>query len=160
MSRPPRHRRLAVNPLPWVLGPDGFDLSEQTLTTAMSELGPLGFTALQADVPQGWSAQRYRALLEANGFSPAPGYFGGDFADRDALGRVVEAARRHAATQAELGLDVCFLAHDLVPERIAAPATGVNPSTERTLSIADGMAAGGGGGPPPPVGCALDTPRA
>ena len=45
--------KVAVNPLPWVLGPDGFDLSPATVAAAVAGIAQAGFTAMHADVPDG-----------------------------------------------------------------------------------------------------------
>ena len=34
--------KIAVNPLPWVLGPDGFDLSPATVTAAVAGIAVAG----------------------------------------------------------------------------------------------------------------------
>jgi len=135
------NRKLAINPLPWILGPEGFDLSAATLTPALRELRDAGFDAVHADVPAGWSSTEYSAFIASFGFRPAPGYFGADFTSPETRHQVVESARVHAASQAALGLTETFMAADLVPERIAAPAVGAQPSAERNAMIADGLAA-------------------
>jgi inosose dehydratase len=117
--------KVAVNPLPWVLGPAGFDLSPTTVRAAVAGIAAAGFTAMHADVPAGMSPAEYRTLLADHGVRPAPGYFGAHF-DGPAkdLSALVEAARQHAAVQLELGLTEVFLASHLNPGRIASPAVG------------------------------------
>jgi inosose dehydratase len=119
--------KVAVNPLPWVLGPDGFDLSPTTVRAAVAGIADAGFTAIHADVPDGMTVPEYRQLLSDHGIRPAPGYFGAHF-DRpaDELGALTEEARRHAAVQLELGLTEVFLASHLNPARIAEPAVGAD----------------------------------
>jgi len=96
--------KIAVNPLPWVLGPDGFDLSPATVSAAVAGIADAGFTAMHADVPAGMGVAEYRTLLSDHGVRPAPGYFAGDFdAPADDLPGLIEAARRQAGVQAELG---------------------------------------------------------
>ena len=60
--------KIAVNPLPWVLGPAGFNLSPATVTAA----APLSSTAAQAmpGCSKVGSAQDTRALIGAT--MPAP----------------------------------------------------------------------------------------
>jgi inosose dehydratase len=117
--------KVAVNPLPWVLGPGGFDLSPATVTAAVAGIAAAGFTAMHADIPAGMDAARYRTLLSDHGVRPAPGYFSGDFEVPDAgVPALVDAARRHAGLQAELGLTEVFLASHLNPARVGAPAVG------------------------------------
>ncbi|GAB3617409.1 sugar phosphate isomerase/epimerase [Okibacterium endophyticum] len=135
-----KREKLAVNPLPWVIGSDGFDLSERTLRPALAELGEAGFDALQADIPSAWTVAQYRDLLDEYGFRPAPGYFGAAFDDPTEHPALVEAARRHAAAQAELGLTVAFVASDLTPARIARPAQGTDASADRLRIVSDGLA--------------------
>jgi inosose dehydratase len=120
--------RVGLNPLPWVLGADGFNLTEPVLRTAFAEIRTTPFRGIHADPPPGLDAASYRALLTEYGLEPAPGYFSADFhtADRRDL---VEAAGRHAATQAELGNTEVFLAAGLTPERIAHPSIGYGGDT-------------------------------
>ena len=89
--------KIAVNPLPWVLGPAGFDLSPATVTAAVAGIAGAGFTAMHADVPDGMGVAEYRTLLSDHGVRPAPGYFSGDYdAPAAGLPALVDAARRHA----------------------------------------------------------------
>lgn len=136
------HRdKLAVNPLPWVLSEGGFRLDEETLTAAMQDLAEAGFDALHADIPQGWTVDQYLQLLNSNGFRPAPGYFGAMWSDRAQHAELVEQAKRHAAVLAALGLTECFIASNLTEARLATPAQGVDPDSDRTAAVADGLAA-------------------
>ena len=135
---------LAINPLPWILTPSGYDLSVAVLSTAMTELAAVGFDHLTVEIPSELSAAEYRRLLDEHDFQPAPGYFSGAFADRAQHPALIEGIRRHAAAHAELGLDRAFIAHDLTPERIAAPAIGANADDALLPVIADGLASAAG----------------
>jgi inosose dehydratase len=118
-------KKVAVNPLPWVLTSEGFDLSLTTVKAAVAGIAEAGFTAMHADVPSGMSPSEYRALLADHGVRPAPGYFGAFFdCSPEEVPALLEAAKQHAAIQAELGLTEVFLASHLGPERIAQPAVG------------------------------------
>ena len=134
--------KIAVNPLPWVLGPDGFNLSPATVTAAVAGIADAGFTAMHADVPAGMSVAAYRTLLSDHGVRPAPGYFAGDF-DAPAAGvpDLLDAARRHAGVQAELGLTEVFLASHLSPARIGAPAVGAGFDATRLELVIERIAA-------------------
>ncbi|WP_427885529.1 sugar phosphate isomerase/epimerase family protein [Kribbella sp. GL6] len=112
--------RVGLNPLPWVLTPAGFDLSIPVLKQAFSEIATTPFRGIHADPPAGLDVSGYRALLTPHGLTPAPGYFSVDVN----AGDVTEAAKRHAAFQAELGNTEVFLATGLTAERIAHPAIG------------------------------------
>ena len=131
--------RVGLNPLPWVLGPDGFTLTEPVLRTAFAEIRTTPFRGIHADPPPGLDAGGYRALLAEYGLAPAPGYFSADFhtVDRRDL---VEAAKRHAATQAELGNTEVFLAANLTAERIAHPSIGYGDDADLPQVI-DGIGA-------------------
>jgi inosose dehydratase len=133
--------KVAVNPLPWVLGPDGFDLSPATVREAVAGIAAAGFTAMHADVPAEMSPAEYRALLADHGVRPAPGYFGAHF-DLPAkdLPALVEAARQHAAVQLELGLTEVFLASHLNPGRIASPAVGAYFDPDRLELVIERIA--------------------
>ena len=115
--------RVGLNPLPWVLTPQGFDLSVPILTGAFAEIATTPFRGIHADPPAGLDATGYRSLLSEYGLEPAPGYFSADFHTIDPV-ELVEAAKRHAAVQAELGNTEVFLAPGLTSERIAHPSIG------------------------------------
>jgi inosose dehydratase len=53
----------------------------------------------------------------------------------------VEAARRHAAVQAELGNTEVFIAANLTPERMAHPAVGADASEATLRRVIDGLGA-------------------
>jgi inosose dehydratase len=133
--------KVAVNPLPWVLGPQGFDLSPATVRDAVAGIAAAGFTAMHADVPAQMTPADYRSLLSDHGVLPAPGYFGAHF-DGPAkdLPALVEAARQHAAVQLELGLTEVFLASHLNPGRIASPAVGAYFDPDRLELIIERIA--------------------
>jgi inosose dehydratase len=133
-------RKLAINPLPWVIGRTGFDLSTETLTVALTELRAVGFDAVHADIPEGMTPAQYSDFIGGFGFRPAPGYFGADFDSATARAANTEAARIHAARQAELGLTEVFIANNLTESRMARPAVGAEASADRIAVIAEGLA--------------------
>jgi inosose dehydratase len=133
--------RVAINPLPWILGDLAYRLDEEVLVTAMTELRPIGFDRMTVEMPEGWTAARWGDLVAAHGFAPAPGYYSGDFGDPAAHAGLVEGIRVHAANHAELGLDRAFIADTLVPARIARPAVGADADPGVLPVIADGLAA-------------------
>jgi inosose dehydratase len=137
----PLTAKVAVNPLPWVLGPQGFDLSPTTVRSAVAGIAEAGFTAMHADVPPQMSTADYRTLLADHGIVPAPGYFGAHFdGPADDLPALVEAAKAHAAIQLELGLTEAFLASHLNPARIARPAVGADFDADRLDLIIERIA--------------------
>ncbi|MGZ0152880.1 sugar phosphate isomerase/epimerase family protein [Kribbella sp. WER1] len=114
--------RVGLNPLPWVLTPAGFDLSVPVLDGAFAEIATTPFRGIHADPPAGLDAAGYRTLLANHGLTPAPGYYSADVNTSPA--DLAEAAKRHAAVQAELGNTEVFLAAGLTADRIAHPAIG------------------------------------
>jgi inosose dehydratase len=137
----PLTAKVAVNPLPWVLGPQGFDLSPTTVRSAVAGIAEAGFTAMHADVPAGMSTADYRSLLADHGVRPAPGYFGAHFdVAAGELPGLVEAAKTHAAVQLELGLTEVFLASHLNPARIARPAVGADFDADRLDLVVERVA--------------------
>jgi inosose dehydratase len=65
--------KIGINPLPWVMDSDfNFHLDTPTLAAAFEELKAAGFTAVQADVPEGMDAAAYGAFLDEFGLRPAP----------------------------------------------------------------------------------------
>jgi inosose dehydratase len=134
-------RKLAINPLPWVIGPTGLDVSVATLTAALTEVSTVGFNAIHTDIPEGMKPADYAQLVRGFGVVPAPGYFGGDFDSPTSRSAAVEAARVLAARHAELGLTEMFIASNLGIERIERPAVGAAASDDRIAVIAEGLAA-------------------
>ena len=63
--------KVAVNPLPWILGPDTWDMSPATVTAAVAGIARSGFTAMHADIPEGMSvATKWRSRLRSLRSSP------------------------------------------------------------------------------------------
>lgn len=135
MTAPPASAKIALNPLPWIMGPDRFDLSTKTVEQAVRGAAQAGFTAVHADVPADMSPSTYRAMLDDHGLRPAPGYFAGHFDDPRLVASEVELAKRHADVQLSLGLSEVFVASHLVPERIALPATGAEFTNDRLEQV-------------------------
>ncbi len=118
-------RRVALNPLAWILREDGVELLDRDrLPGVLGEVRAAGFDAVMADVPADLSVTEYRALLDDAGLRPAPGYFAAAFEDTGALPEILDSARRSAAEQAELGLTEVFVAGAMVPARLALPGVG------------------------------------
>ena len=136
----PRNIKIGLNPLPWVLTPAGFDLSVPVPRTGIGEIAITPFRAIQADPPAGLNAAEYRQLLAEFGLEPAPGYFSASF-HTETAGDIVEAAKRHAALQADLGNTEVFVAASLTPERMAHPAVGADASEATLRRVIDGLGA-------------------
>lgn len=134
--------RVGLNPLPWVLTADGFDLSVPVLRTAFAEISTTPFRGIHADPPAELDAAGYAALLEEFALRPAPGYFAMHFADDD-LTEIVEAAKRHSGVQAALGNTEVFIADHLSALRMTQPAVGAghDPSILSRVTEALGAAA-------------------
>lgn len=116
--------RVGLNPLPWVLTLDGFNLTVPVLRNAFAEIATTPFKAVHADPPPDLTPAGYRNLLAEFGLSPAPGYFEADF-DHTDPDQLVEDAKRHAAVEAELGNTEVFIAANLTEGRMAQPSIGV-----------------------------------
>ncbi|MEU9343520.1 sugar phosphate isomerase/epimerase [Streptomyces sp. NPDC048278] len=134
-------RRTAINPLPWILGEAGYRLDRAVLADAMTELSAVGYTHLTIELPPETSPAEYGRLLADHDFAPAPGYFSAAFHDRDRHREAVEGIKRHAQAHLELGVDSAFIAADLLPERMTRPAVGAGADADRTLVVAEGLAA-------------------
>lgn len=132
--------RVGLNPLPWVLTPNGFELSVPVLRDAFGEISQTPFLGIHADPPADLDADGYRKLLTEFGLVPAPGYFSADFADVDAE-TVVETAKRHAAVQAALGNTEVFIANGLAPARRDTPAVGADADDRRLQAVIDRLGA-------------------
>jgi inosose dehydratase len=133
--------KVAVNPLPWVLTESGWSLTREVLTEALTDLRKVGFTALHAEVPEDMTVQEYRRTLADFGFEPAPGYFSADFATSERAPDLLEAARRAARVQAELGLTHVFIASEIASPRWECPAVGYLSDDERLKLVTEGLVA-------------------
>ena len=141
MSKNPTPRfSVGLNPLPWVLTPDGFQLTEPILRRAFEEIARTPFRGIYADPPAGDDAATYRWLLAEYDLVPAPGYFAADFG-AVTLAEVVDGARRHAALQAELGNTETFLAGAMDDVRLKLPAVGAGFDAARLSHVIDTIGA-------------------
>ncbi|MEU4227813.1 sugar phosphate isomerase/epimerase [Nonomuraea sp. NPDC026600] len=135
-----RSPQLGINPLPWLLSPSGLTLEVATLRTAFAEIAETGFTAVQADIPEGLTPAGYLALLQEYGLAPAPGYFQGAYDDPEAMPALLESARRHAGSQTALGMTEVFIASALAAERLATPAVGAASDPARLDTVIENLA--------------------
>jgi inosose dehydratase len=135
------HPPVALNPIMWFLGPDGFDpAAAPALPEIYRQIKEAGFDAVHIEIPGGLSVTDYRALLDDSGLLPAPGYFQASFSNADAQREVIEQAKRVAAEHAALGLDRIFIAEQFPAlPRLMAPARGVDADPDRLARIADGL---------------------
>ncbi|WP_371579560.1 sugar phosphate isomerase/epimerase family protein [Streptomyces sp. NBC_01314] len=141
MTSPPLTRRTAINPLPWILSDGGYRLDRAVLDEAMTALSAIGFTHFTIELPPEMSPADYGTLLADHSLAAAPGYFCAPFHERERHHEAVEAIKRHAQAHLELGVDSAFIAADLLPERMARPAVGTGHDADRTLVVAEGLAA-------------------
>lgn len=132
--------RVGLNPLPWVLTAEGFDLSVAVLQDAFTEIASTPFRGIHADPPAGLDAAGYRDLLAQYGLVPAPGYFSAQFHLTEPA-EIAEAAKVHAGTQAALGNTEVFIAANLTPERIAHPSIGYGADDDVLKRVIDGLGA-------------------
>ncbi len=131
---------VGLNPLPWVLTANGFDLSVSVLRSAFDEIRRTPFRGIHADPPAELDPDGYRQLLEEFGLVPAPGYFSASFADED-IETVAEAAKQHAAVQAALGNSEVFVADRTAPARRQTPAVGTDADASRLQAVIDRVGA-------------------
>lgn len=136
----PAQAKISLNPLPWVLTADGFNLSVPVLRQAFSEIQTTPFTAIHADPVLGQTSVEYRELLAEYGLRPAPGYFSALFHETP-TDEVVEAAKRHAAVQAELGNTEVFIAASSDPARRERPAVGAASDAAALARVVDTLGA-------------------
>ena len=132
--------KIALNPLPWVLTPKGFELSVPVLRQAFSEIATTPFKAIHAHPPAGLTPAQYRALLAEYGLVPAPGYYSTSF-HKVPTDQIVEDAKRHAAVQAELGNTEVFIAADVGEIRMKRPAVGAEADPAVLAKVIDGLGA-------------------
>jgi inosose dehydratase len=133
-------RKFALNPLPWVLTPKGFELSVPILREAFAEIATTPFKAIHADPPAEMTAAQYRALLDDYGLAPAPGYYSTSFHEVPKE-EIVESAKQHAAMQAALGNTEVFIAAGFGGIRAERPAVGAGADSDTLARVIDGVGA-------------------
>lgn len=130
--------RVGLNPLPWVLTDDGFDFSVSVLRGAFAEIATTPFRGIHAEPPTDMDAAGYVELLAEYGLEPAPGYFVGRFGDGDPAD-IIEAAKRHAATQAAVGNTTVFFADYLSKLRMSSPGVGAGFDPVKLQRVIDAL---------------------
>lgn len=134
--------KIAFNPLPWFLYPDGWHPERApALGCILDAIKAAGYSYVHAEIPNGKSPRQYLDLLSEKGLAPAPGYFSASCSNSSLFAANIEAARRTAAAHAELGLDRIFLAEKFgdAPARFKRPAQGVDANPARLGTIIDGI---------------------
>lgn len=132
--------KISLNPLPWVLTENGFELSVPVLRQAFTEIQTTPFKAIHADPVVGQTVSEYKALLAEYGLAPAPGYFSVLFHELP-VEEIIEAAKEHAAVQAELGNTEVFIAAALDKPRKTRPAVGADADADVLQQVIDGLGA-------------------
>lgn len=127
----PHMCKFALNPIQWIATSDGW--LDPTLSPPLPELlkqiRDAGFTKVHAQPPAGMATKDYAAALADAGLSPAPGYLSLRLPDQGMTREeAINATRTMAAQQAELGLDVAFLATGMGKDapRVARPGIGAD----------------------------------
>jgi len=132
--------RIALNPIQWMASDDGW--LDPSLAPAREELlgqvRKAGFDGVMAEVPAGWSVERYREVVGSLGLALAPGYVacrsdGLDGTELEVLATVAEVARQHAA----LGLTDIGLGMGMRKEapRERHPAQGHEADEKRLTAL-------------------------
>jgi len=123
-----RTSRVAANPIPY-WGARG--KSREVFEEAFTDFQQIGFTAVKADIPEGMTADEYRAWIGGYGLAPSLSLFSSAFDETVDMAEVLEAAKAFGAAQASLGLDRTMISSMAVPARMATPAIGADFSQER-----------------------------
>ncbi len=130
--------RVAANPIPyWLKGTVTAEgaKTRENLDPAFRDLAEIGFSAVKADVPQGMTTGEYREWVGGYGLAPAVSLYNSTFDRSIPIEQDVEQAKRFAAQQLELGLDVTMLCPIFVPQRLAKPAVGAEFDEGRLQNV-------------------------
>lgn len=120
--------RVAANPIPyWSVRGKTREVFEE----AFADFQQIGFTAVKADIPEGMTADEYRAWIGGYGLAPSLSLFSSAFDETVDMTEVLEAARVFGAAQASLGLDRTMISSMAIPARMVTPAIGADFSQER-----------------------------
>ena len=131
---------IALNPIQWMASDDGW-LDPAMRPGPEQLLGMVrqaGFAGVMAEVPAGWSVDRYLDTAGQLGLALAPGYFvcrsdGRDGAEDEVVAAAQAVARQHAELgQRDIGLGLA-MARDAV--RVGRPARGAERDDTRLNAI-------------------------
>jgi inosose dehydratase len=125
------HPRLAANPIAYRARNGTVDNSRAALDQAFAELADIGFTAIKADVPEGMTADEYRAWISGYGLAPTLSLFSSPFDETVDITDEMEHAKRFADAQVALGLDRTMVSSMSVPARMVQPAIGADFNKDR-----------------------------
>lgn len=134
---------IALNPLQFMASADGWldPGLAPPLPERLAVIAAHGFTAVQTEIPEDLTPERYRAVLSEAGIRPGPGYLTvrleEDSAGRDAW---IERVRRTAARNAEAGSALSFLSLGMTrdaPRVAVAAAVGHDSRADRLAEVVD-----------------------
>lgn len=134
--------RIALNPIQWMATDDGWlDPSKGPAPEErLSLIKQAGFDHVMAEVPAGWTVERYQAFLDEAGLALAPGYFvcrsdGRDGKQADVVADATRVARLHA----RLGMTEIGLGPAMGKEapRVLHPARGHDADASRVAAMTD-----------------------
>lgn len=129
------HARVAANPIPyWAFGTESRKTREN-FDAAFNDLSAIGFKAVKADVPAGMTAAEYLKWIRGYGLEPALGLYESTFDRQIPIDQDIEAAKRFAAQQIELGLDRTMLCTIFVDVRVKTPAVGAGFDAGRLENV-------------------------
>ena len=129
--------RIALNPIQWMASDDGW--LDPSLAPEREELLALikkaGFDAVMAEVPAGWSVERYREVVGTLDLALAPGYFVyRPGAESEALENAGRVAQQHAALGVPtIGLGLSMLGKE--GPRVLRPAIGHDANADRLADV-------------------------
>ncbi|WP_202976057.1 sugar phosphate isomerase/epimerase family protein [Rothia uropygialis] len=133
--------RVAANPIPYWLQGTKTVRTREGLEAAFTDLQKIGFSSVKADIPEDMAPADYIRWLGEYRLEPAVGLYNSTFDRSIPLEEDVEAAKRFASDQAELGLTVTMLCPIFVPERLQTPGVGVAFDEGRFQNVLEDMAA-------------------
>jgi inosose dehydratase len=134
--------RIALNPIQWMASADGWldpSLAPEP-EERLSLIKKAGYDVVMAEVPGGWTVERYKTVLAETGLSLAPGYFpvrsdGRDGKQAEVVASAGEVARQHARlglTEVGLGLGMTKGS-----PRVLHPAQGHDADGSRIEAITE-----------------------
>lgn len=135
--------RVAVNPIPYWVRDGVVDKSREVFEEAFADYRDIGITAVKADLPEGMTADEYRAWIGSFGLAPAISTFMAPFdpetgaLDADGADRT----RRFAADQVELGNTATMIIAPMTQARMDAPTRAIDDSPARWDATRSGVAA-------------------
>jgi inosose dehydratase len=124
-------RRLAANPLPYVIRPGTGGRTRENFEEAFADFAVIGYVAVKAEPLDDQPPEEYLDWIGRYGLQPSLSLFSSPFDETIDIAEEMERAKQFGSTQAHLGMDRAMVSSVWVEARKATPAVGAEFSKDR-----------------------------